>query len=383
MGQRVTHAGAGAHQAGLEGDEGLVRDVGARLLLLLHGGADAHDHTAEAVVGVEEHGVALHGCDHARFIILVNFAQHGNHGVAEAQALHSLVVVARLAKPVPPQPGAGQVLLLDVAPGHLVGLFHVAEGGEVLAVEAHHQDGHDTEDQGYGDGVHAQVAGGQEAQEQEEAGLTLENGQQHQAHADGGKQAAHDAQGIQHPAAEGRRDAVQSGGAHIQDHKRQNEADDGFDDVGNIDVDPRNGPVLALIDHLVGQGDEEALAGHGQHFDHRAQQAHGDGQGQGGVGVQPADQGEGGTHDTRHARVGGQGASGGNDAQIYDVDGGADDGALDRVTQDEAHHQAGDQRPVDGGPLPHGTEGPADVGKAVPKRDQANLQRTDTHISPS
>ena len=102
-------------------------DVGAGALLLLHGGADAEDHAAEVMVGVEEHGLTLHSSDHGLIIALVDLAQQRDHSGAEAEALHSLVVVAGFAEPVPQEPGMTQILLCEILIGKIVILLDALE----------------------------------------------------------------------------------------------------------------------------------------------------------------------------------------------------------------------------------------------------------------
>ena len=331
------------------------------------------------MVGVEEHGLTLHSSDHGLIIALVDLAQQRDHSGAEAEALHSLVVVAGLAEPVPQVPGMTQVLLGEVLIGKIVILLDALEAGKIALREADHQDSHDEEDECHGDGVQAEEARSKEAEEQEPAGIALKDGQQHHADADCRKHAAHDAQCIEDAAAQCIRHAVEGIGAEVQDDKDDDETDNGLDNVRNPGVCPDNELGLALLDPLVSQRNEHALAGHGQNFDHSADKAHRNGQCQSGVRIEAADQSECSTHDTGHAGVSRQRAAGGDEAEVDDVDGRADDRALNRVAEDQADDKAANERTVDRCPLAHGTKRPADVREAIEQRDQANLQDTDIH----
>ena len=100
----VADAGERTHEAGLDGGDRLGELLLAGGDALLHGGGEADDGGADAGLGVEERGVARHG-DGAAFLVIlvVELVDDGAHGVQEAGALETLVVVAGMCeeRPVP------------------------------------------------------------------------------------------------------------------------------------------------------------------------------------------------------------------------------------------------------------------------------------------
>ncbi len=120
---------------------------------------------------------------------------------------------------------------------------------------------------------------------------------------------------------------------------------------------------------------EDRVDGHATVEDDRAEKSQAESDGDGLRGVEAAGEGDRGSHPAGEPRVRRQCAAGGDEAQVRDVDGRADQGSLGWIAQDQPDKEARDQGSVQ---REEGqAEEPRAVGEVVADGNECRLPRTD------
>src|SRR5450830_192143 len=192
-----------------------------------------------------------------------------------------------------------------------------------------------------------------------------------QGDADRGQDAAGDDQAVDGPKGQPVEDILDGRWAVEGQQKDRNEASDEEQELARHHVHERDATDVGLLGAGIGPVSEDRVDGHAAVEDDRAEHTQAEGDGNGLGWVEAAGKGNGRAHPARQAGIGWQIAAGGDETEVRDVDGRADERALSRVAQDQADEKAGHEGPIER--EERQPEEPRAVGQVVAEADQSGL----------
>jgi hypothetical protein len=192
-----------------------------------------------------------------------------------------------------------------------------------------------------------------------------------QGDADRGQDAAGDDQAVDGPEGQPVEDILDGRWAVEGQQKDRNEASDEEQELTRHHVHERDATDVGLLGAGIGPVSEDRIDGHTAVEDDRAEHAQAEGDGNGLGWIEAAGQGNSRAHPAGEACIGWEVAAGRDEAEVGDVDRGADQRSLGRIAQDEADEEPRHERPVE---REEGqTEEPRTVGQVVAEGDECSL----------